>query len=50
MMALFKLVDANFVFCFLKTQCSKDDIKKIFKKNEIIKKKQQKKYWTKKKD
>jgi hypothetical protein len=28
-MAQFKLVDANLVFCFLKTLMLKDDIKKI---------------------
>lgn len=41
MMALFKLVDAKlFVFCFLKTQCLKDDVykKKNKKKNVMIKK------------
>lgn len=47
-MALFKLVDANFVFCFLKTQCSKDDIKKILK-NEMIKKNNKKNIGRKRK-
>lgn len=44
------LLMPNFVFCFLKTQCSKDDGKKK-QKNQRLKKwndKKKKHYWTKK--
>lgn len=37
-MALFQLVDAGFVFCFLKTYIFNDDIKKKKKNKNIIKK------------